>query len=527
MMDLGKIRINPRLRTHWEAVDLGFTLARSWYKTLFLSWVLPAATLLAILTLIFHVFEWPLWIPTVIVWWLKPLWDSSLLLYGSRALFGETLSVDYSMKGSLGFLKPDWFAWLTWRRLSPARSFVMPVTGLEGLKGEPRSRRVGLLTQRSGSSSFWITIVCLVMEVSLTAGFYALILILIPETVDFNLQTIAESESVFADMIDNFVALMASALIAPFYTMAGFALYINRRIELEAWDIEIHFRDMVSRQKSRKPRASVSKAAQLFLGGILSSLLLFATPQTTEAAPLSQLSRESAKEQITEALRGEDFHVMETKTGWRLKENPEEDSSLSEKLPEWFIDVIDWLAGLLRPAGSNGNSSSVFIIASFLELLVWAAAIGAVAWLIYHYRQGIRALFTSVDLARHKKPKVAAPEVMFGLDVRQESLPDDIPAEASALWSKGEFRAALGLLYRATLSELIHRYEFEFHPGHTERECADLVHKGQNEEQVSECLNNFVLNLTEQWQWTAYGHRQPDTKAFEHLCENWQEVFPA
>jgi len=34
----------------------------------------------------------------------------------------------------------------------------------------------------------------------------------------------------------------AVAIIEPFYVAAGFAMYLNRRVELEAWDIEQEFR---------------------------------------------------------------------------------------------------------------------------------------------------------------------------------------------------------------------------------------------------------------------------------------------
>jgi hypothetical protein len=35
---------------------------------------------------------------------------------------------------------------------------------------------------------------------------------------------------------------MAVLFVEPFYVAAGFALYLNRRAELEAWDIEQEFR---------------------------------------------------------------------------------------------------------------------------------------------------------------------------------------------------------------------------------------------------------------------------------------------
>jgi len=35
---------------------------------------------------------------------------------------------------------------------------------------------------------------------------------------------------------------VAVAFLEPFYVAAGFGMYINRRVELEAWDIEQEFR---------------------------------------------------------------------------------------------------------------------------------------------------------------------------------------------------------------------------------------------------------------------------------------------
>ena len=35
---------------------------------------------------------------------------------------------------------------------------------------------------------------------------------------------------------------VAVAIVEPFFVGAGFAMYLNRRVELEAWDIEQEFR---------------------------------------------------------------------------------------------------------------------------------------------------------------------------------------------------------------------------------------------------------------------------------------------
>jgi len=94
-------------------------------------------------------------------------------------------------------------------------------------------------------------------------------------------------------------AFVAMTLVMPFHTMAGFALYLNRRIELEAWDIEISFRSLASRK-----RATASPS------GLLASLvfvLALALSVPGEAGAAVEHDRKSAAQLIEEVLDGEDF----------------------------------------------------------------------------------------------------------------------------------------------------------------------------------------------------------------------------
>ena len=75
-----------RLREPWEAVDLGFVLLRAHWKAVMLAWLAVAAPLTAaLLALFWH----QLWIPPLVVWWLKPLLDRFVLHVLARATFGE------------------------------------------------------------------------------------------------------------------------------------------------------------------------------------------------------------------------------------------------------------------------------------------------------------------------------------------------------------------------------------------------------------------------------------------------------
>ena len=112
------------------------------------------------------------------------------------------------------------------------------------------------------------------------------------------------------------------------------------------------------------------------------------------------------------------------------------------------------------------------------------------------------------------------PLVMFGLDVTRDTLPDDVPAECLRLWHAGARRAAVALLYRGTLSSLIHHHGYRFAESHTEAECAAIVARRDTGP-----LAAYVTDLTRTWSAFAYGHRQPDEAWLANHCANWEEVL--
>ena len=238
-MDLNQLSIVARQRSPWEAIDLGVVVARKWYLPLLLGWAIPSGVCFALFSLLF----WDsLWVGIAVTWWLKPLWDRIPLNMASRSLFGEPLDLIATFKSSKHWLLTDAFAWLTWRRLSPTRSFDMPITILEGLRGEERRKRLHTLHINSSGPATFLTIICAHLEVVLQLGVISMVLWLIPEEIEFNINDFLLLNQYSVDLIFYVIAYITMIIVAPFYTMAGFILYISRRIELEAWDIEIRFR---------------------------------------------------------------------------------------------------------------------------------------------------------------------------------------------------------------------------------------------------------------------------------------------
>ncbi|MET0657279.1 MAG: DUF4129 domain-containing protein, partial [Steroidobacteraceae bacterium] len=99
------------------------------------------------------------------------------------------------------------------------------------------------------------------------------------------------------------------------------------------------------------------------------------------------------------------------------------------------------------------------------------------------------------------------------LDIRPESLPDDIGAAALGLWNEGQRRAALALLYRGLLSRLVHVYDVPIKASSTEGDCLHMVEQHLSEQRLA-----YANHLVRVWQRAVYGARDPENEEVRDLC---------
>lgn len=249
-MLLSELIVAPRLRQHWSSLDLGLIVARKFWWQYCLTWLFFATPVFIFLT--FLCGKAYNWAPILVIWWLKPLFERPILYALSLQLFNQQITPVKILSNSKQWLFPGWLWSLTLRRLTPYRSFLLPVMILEGLKGKEYLQRANILCNNAGSQAAWLTLTLVHIEVFFYLGLYALIIFLMP-FIGLGIDQLMEPT--YTDMIIlNCISLIAMALVAPFYVSCGFMLYICRRIELEAWDIEICFRDMAADRRSKAPR---------------------------------------------------------------------------------------------------------------------------------------------------------------------------------------------------------------------------------------------------------------------------------
>ena len=526
-MRLDRIVIEPRLRSAWEALDLGVVLARQWFWPLFVLWLLPALGLAVALGLIL---QDSLWVAGMLLWWLKPLLDRPLLFYASRALFGESPSIGGVLKTLPSIYRFDLLPWLLWRRLNVTRSFDLPVTLLERLAGKRRKQRLSVLHRQNTGAATWYTIACVHLELLLVFGTLGLISLLLPEEAGVDVFSAFFDEASSAhEWIYNLLSVLAMATVAPFYVLGGFALYISRRVELEGWDIEVRFRSLAERltreghpfakESGRHPgsNAAVLKSVMLALTvGLmalspdpLTPVLANETPDVVEVVDAS-----SAQKLIDDVLAGPEFHQMQEVTRWRLKETSSVEGG-NDQVPSWLIRLVELFEYLFSGSEASSDESRPLELGALLEFLIWLIVFGFVAYLVYAYRKsGV------VRAPRGERKSSGSATRLFGLDVQPDSLPENVPAAVMALCRQGETRAAMSLLYRASLSRYMEKFGVVFLDSHTESECVQVI-----ESHCDTPSSAYARDLTDLWQRLAYGHQLPDIEQVTELTRRWRRLF--
>lgn len=487
-MQLDNITIAVRPRSNNEAMDLGLRLVQTHSRALYGPWfaiVLPLFVLLNILL------SQHMWLAMLIVWWLKPLYDRVLLHVLSLALFGQTPSTRETLTSLPAILKNGLFTQLSIFRLSTRRSFILPVWQLEGLKGAARRARVRVLKGGSSGQSVWLLIVCVHLEAAVLFSLYGLIYIFLPQ--DTGLRAMApffsSAPPYWMELVSNSLYLFAISVIEPFYVAAGFMLYIQRRTQLEAWDIEIRFRRLAQRLSAFATSAAL----------LLAVMLSFSPVDPAQAAVRADPSPAESRSVITDILAHEDFSTDKRMTIWVPK----------DWRPDWKSK------NLKTDTDASPFAALQKLVAGGLKVVLIVLVILAVLYLVLNRGRWMAAG------ARKKHSDSAPPTALFGMDIQPESLPDNLAETAYGLWTQGRQRESLGLLYRGSLSHLVNHDALALNEGMTESDietCARDAH-------LDPARVDYLSRLAKAWKTVAYAHRQPDEGGVRQLFTDWPNHF--
>lgn len=512
-MKLEDVTAEIRPRVPWESIDLGCALARRHWLAVMKAWSMTVLPLWLLMAALLH--NHPV-LMFLAVWWLKPIYDRVPLLVVSRALFGAVPPMREVLRGWPKLMTRRLGFTLFLGRFSPARSLSLPVAELEGLRRGAYRQRVELLERNGGEGATMATLAGIILEGVASISIVLLVFMMVPSHVSTHWWNgLADFFNYFdgTDIPSGFfwmmvvVQMLAITLMEPFYVSAGFALYINSRTLTEGWDIELAFKRMSTRLAGAAKNTIPIFVALL---AIVSFLPNQATAESTTPPSHSQLTVEPLTEKkdvqafersIDEITQDPDFEVH-----YRIEQVPKKSS---DGEPSSFFR---WLSEFLGHLGGSGAISMMGVLSI---VLFWTAVLAVVAGIIYLIYKNRHVFGVITVSATGRKGRLMTHELM-GMDIRPESLPDDVANAARSAWQDGNCHLALSLLYRGSIAWLIHRAALPIEEGDTEGDC--LLHvKSLSDARKGE----YFAELTEVWIATAYGKKVPDDQSILTLCESW------
>ena len=494
-MQLNDITTQIRLRSTWEATDLGLAMVQHNWRLIYPIWTLLLVGFALVVWLLMPV-EYLIYAP-MLLWWFKPLFDRILLLILSHQLFNQPVSAAQVMTALPALLRNSGLLGaLTWRRFSFSRGFNLPIWQLEQLRGEPRKQRQHLLHQQTHGHAVWLTIACVHLEYVVMTSLYALVVWFDPNDYAWEYLTgiftnAFDDEVLYWGALIYFVAYSVSVwLIEPLYVAASFSLYLNRRTQLEAWDIELAFRKLGDRLRQLAPSALGLLLALVCGLATVTPTPVWATPDAdTETVATTRLQGDAARAQIEAIMQQEAFSQVRKVKQWTARETDDEEP-----------DIAEW------------SKSLQAVIATVMKAVLWIAVVILVVLGIAYRRQ----LLALLKPLRTKTHTTAPPDILFGMDIRPESLPDDIAAASQRLWESGQHRAALGLLYRGALMRLTRHDDVAIHDSHTKGDILNLARPTLNAQRLA-----WLSAVTSAWQEVAYAHRIPADSKVLPLFSGW------
>ena len=519
-MKLESLRVELRPRTPWEAVELGTALVRRNAAAIWIPWLLLVAPVFVAVNLAALAVD-RIWLAWLAMWWLKPLFDRIPLFVLSRAVFGETPAVRETLAAQRRWGWRAMRGHLSWRRISLVRALALPVDLLEGADAARLRERRRVLGDAVRGHGMLLTAVCLLFVVALSLSMLSLVMLFVPweflsESMRATWSLLTVEPPPWAQFALHAVAWVATSAIEPFYVGAGFGLYLNRRTQIEAWDVEIALRRM-------RTRLASTATALLLAIGMVSMLPLpsqaaaparvqaaqdedgralrvarAAVPDSRDAVGVDEIFGDAwvddpgFGEAVEQAYRDPLLRPKRTQSHWQARDRDKE-------RPQPRTLPFPWLARAIAFVGEFG----LWLLLGGLALLLAATAKRWLPWL----RSGLAT--------RNEPAPVAVADAVL-----PDVLPEDIAAAARRLWREGRPRRALALLYRASVESMAQRAQVTLVPGATESECLRASRRMPDPQD-----RDAFARIVRVWQYAAYARRLPDEAGFDALLGTLAQRF--
>lgn len=528
-MRIDQLNVVLRSRSSWEAMELGTALARHQARAAWGAWLLASAPLFLLANALawWHgdAFGWA-WL---LLWWCKPLFERVVLYVLSRDVFGEPVGAWQALRAQRHWSVAGFWGYLGWRRFSLLRNVCLPVNLLEGADAAQRAQRRRAVLAATAGPSMLLTLICLAFEIVLVAGGVAAVFLFVP------VELMSDSWRAAWELIDqdtpawaklgwNLLWWLAACVIGPFHIGAGFGLYVNRRTQMEAWDVEISFR----RLRERLQRAAPMLALLLAVALPACPLTVHAQDGATAAREYDDAAADAADARIDpdDTPTGIFGHADVDTAGFRQAVQ----RAYEDPLQRPTRDVTTWQPRDAEEAKrkelerlQRGEKQPPTELAKRVASLVALVA----EWGLWLLLGGL--LLVLLVTARRWLPwlrgsgrRDAAVQRVISEDsiVLPEVVPPDVATRARELWERGMPRQALALLYRASVQTVVERSGVVLPPGATEAQVLRVSRRMPDARD-----RHLFVDIVRMWQYAAYANRLPRRDAFEQLADALQAQY--
>jgi hypothetical protein len=397
---------------------------------------------------------------------------------------------------------------LTYLRVDTNRALRLPMELLEGVAGKQRRARWRVLSRPLVGVASGLTWTCMAFEGVIAISLCLFAVWMLPnETLPDSMRDLNQAFTLPAFQhalvwILSGVTYVAMSIVEPLYVAAGFALYLNRRTQLEAWDIDLAFR----RLRQRLLEAGVSMA--LLIG-------VACVPSIAHAADTNAHAKQAPTLVVTDAFHQpvDDQDAQFARAAAQVYRDPR--FGQERKVQRW----VPRQAPTLKPAESNAWLASVIgnLGSGLVNLLLWGSlAVVVTALIIFAARHLQRVSMPSLEL--EKKPNVLRSHV-----VHDAPLPEDLAAAVRERWGAGHRREALSLLYRGSVQRAALALRMQPPIDATE---ADWLRHARSIDDPAR--RERLISIVRTWQFAAYADRYPTDAHVDELLSGWpaQQVAP-
>lgn len=495
-MQLERIGVALRPRTSQEAMDLGMTMLRAHARPVWAAWF--AFTLPIFLACQFAAWlvDMP-WLGLLLPWWLRPLFDRIPLYVLSRAVFEQAPSWLETLRGQRQWPWKRTVAGLLWLRVDTNRALRLPMELLEGLPKAQRKARWRVLSKPLIGVASGLTWTCLMFELVLFISLCLFTLWLVPrEALPDSMRDLSEAFTMPAFKhalvwIASGVVYVSMSVVEPLYVASGFALYLNRRTQLEAWDIDLTFR----RLRQRLLDAGVALALLTCM-----SCLPWAA-HAADTNPAHASTSVNVEQAFHQPLNNRD-ELFASEANYVYRDPM---FGGQHKVSRWVPRQPQ------SPTPANTSFAPFANLASGLfNVLAWALlAVAVIALLVFAFRN-IGAAIPLVDRGLRK------PEILRSSVNQEVPLPDDLAAATGELWRNGHRREALSLLYRGSVQRAAAALRIQPPVDATE---ADWLQHASAIDDPSR--RERLVAIVRTWQLAAYADRYPGDAEIDALLSGW------